>query len=51
MKVTIAMLSCKQVEYDGLEHGITEDLIKKGIPKEDIILAFLPESLRSQVSA
>ncbi|WP_449420163.1 element excision factor XisI family protein [Phormidium nigroviride] len=39
------------IEYDGLEHGITEDLIEKGIPKEHIVLAFLPESLRTQVSA
>ncbi len=31
------------VEYDGIEPGITQDLIAKGIPEERIILAFLPE--------
>jgi hypothetical protein len=32
------------IEYDGLENGITQDLIARGIAKEDIILAFLPDS-------
>jgi hypothetical protein len=31
------------VEYDGMESGITQDLIDKGIPEEDIILAFVPQ--------
>ncbi|MBD2771755.1 XisI protein [Iningainema tapete] len=31
------------VEYDGMESGITQDLIEKGIPEEDIILAFVPQ--------
>lgn len=32
------------IEYDGMETGITQDLINFGIPNEDIILAFqLPE--------
>lgn len=39
------------IEYDGIEHGITQDLIEKGIPEEHIILAFLSESLSSQVLA
>jgi hypothetical protein len=32
------------IEYDGMECGITQDLIDRGIPDRDIILAFLPES-------
>jgi ribosomal protein S4E len=31
------------VEYDGMEPGITQDLIEMGISQERIILAFLPE--------
>lgn len=31
------------IEYDGIEPGITQDLIAQGIPEERIILAFLPE--------
>jgi hypothetical protein len=31
------------IEYDGMESGITQDLIDKGIPEEDIILAFVPQ--------
>ncbi|GAA6615205.1 XisI protein [Scytonema sp. NUACC26] len=31
------------VEYDGMESGITQDLIDKGILEEDIILAFVPQ--------
>lgn len=31
------------IEYDGIEHGITDDLIRRGIPKERIVLSFLPE--------
>jgi phage-related minor tail protein len=32
------------LEYDGMEQGITEDLIAAGIPSSRIVLAFLPES-------
>lgn len=35
------------VEYDGMESGITQDLIDKGIPEKDIILAFVPETATS----
>lgn len=35
------------IEYDGMEHGITQDLIEKGISLDDIVLAFLE---RSQVA-
>ena len=31
------------IEYDGIEHGITDDLIKQGVEEQDIILAFLSE--------
>jgi hypothetical protein len=31
------------IEYDGIEGGITQDLIDRGISKHDIVLAFLPE--------
>jgi len=29
------------IEYDGMECGITQDLMEEGIPQNDIILAFL----------
>lgn len=29
------------IEYDGIEHGIRDELIKRGIPPEKIVLAFL----------
>lgn len=32
------------VEYDGMEPGITQDLIEGEIPEERIVLAFLPEN-------
>jgi len=32
------------IEYDGIEHGITQDLIKRGISQDRIVLAFLPET-------
>ncbi|UKO98582.1 XisI protein [Nostoc sp. UHCC 0870] len=32
------------VEYDGMETGITQDLINRGIPEADIVWAFLPQS-------
>ncbi|MEH1850444.1 MAG: XisI protein [Nostoc sp.] len=32
------------IEYDGIEHGITQDLIVIGVSPADIVLAFLPES-------
>ena len=33
------------IEYDGLENGILNDLIKAGIPENEIILAYLPETI------
>jgi hypothetical protein len=32
------------IEYDGMEQGITQDLIAAGIPPERIVLAFLPDA-------
>ncbi|MFN5863091.1 MAG: XisI protein [Pseudanabaena sp.] len=29
------------IEYDGIVGGITQDLIQRGIPEQDIVLAFL----------
>jgi hypothetical protein len=31
------------IEYDGMEQGITDDLIAAGIAQERIVLAFLPD--------
>lgn len=31
------------IEYDGMEQGITQDLITAGIMPDQIVLAFLPE--------
>ena len=33
------------IEYDGMECGITQNLIDQGLPENDIVLAFLPYSL------
>lgn len=30
------------IEYDGIERGIVDDLIRQGVPQEDIVLEFLP---------
>jgi predicted Co/Zn/Cd cation transporter (cation efflux family) len=32
------------LEYDGMEQGITQDLIQLGVPADQIVLAFLPEA-------
>lgn len=29
------------VEYDGIEHGLVDEFIRRGIPRENIVLAFL----------
>lgn len=34
------------VQQDGTEHGITDELIAKGIPPEQIVLGFHPAELR-----
>jgi hypothetical protein len=30
------------IEYDGIETGITQDLINQGISEEDIVFAYYP---------
>ena len=30
------------IEYDGIEHGIVDDLVNQGVAEHDIVLAFLP---------
>jgi hypothetical protein len=32
------------IEYDGLGYGISEDLVARGIPEDDIVLAYMPEA-------
>ncbi|NET81518.1 MAG: XisI protein [Moorea sp. SIO1F2] len=34
------------LHHDGLDHGITEELLAAGIPKEQIVLAFHPPHIR-----
>ena len=36
------------IHYDGIEDGITEELVAAGIPKDCIVLAFHPPHLRQQ---
>lgn len=31
------------VEYDGIEHGITDDLLQYGVAEQDIVLAFIEQ--------
>jgi len=39
------------IEYDGMERGITQDLIEQGIPQNDIVLAFLSYPLTALSAA
>ena len=39
------------IEYDGLECGISQDLIQQGIPEHDIIFNFLPTTQAPTVHA
>jgi hypothetical protein len=34
------------IQRDGIEYGIANELVEKGIPKEDIVLGFHPPSVR-----
>jgi hypothetical protein len=34
------------IHYDGIEEGITDDLVKAGVPKDRIVLAFHPPHVR-----
>ncbi len=31
------------IEYDGIEHGITDDLVRGGIPEDQIVLAYMTD--------
>jgi hypothetical protein len=31
------------IEYDGIEHGIADDLISEGIPEDQIVLPYMAE--------
>jgi XisI protein len=35
-----------QVRSDGIEDGITKELVERGVPKEDIVLAFHSPEIR-----
>jgi hypothetical protein len=35
------------IHYDGIEDGITDELVALGIPKANIVLAFHPPYVRS----
>ena len=39
------------IEYDGMERGITQDLIEQGISQNDIVLVFLLDSLNALSTA
>jgi hypothetical protein len=40
------------IEYDGTENGVSDELIKRGIPKDKIVFAFLsPTSEKDPVLA
>ena len=32
------------IEYDGIEHGITDDLVRGGIPEDHIVLPYLNDT-------
>lgn len=34
------------IQYDGTEDGVAEELVKAGIPREHIVLAFKPPEVR-----
>jgi hypothetical protein len=34
------------IQYDGTEDGIAEELVKAGIPRDQIVLAFKPPEIR-----
>ncbi len=39
------------IEYDGVEHGIVDDLVRLGIPRDKIVLTFLPVEEATRVRA
>ncbi|WP_366513915.1 element excision factor XisI family protein [Moorena sp. SIOASIH] len=34
------------IHYDGIEDGITDELVATGVPKDRIVLAFHPPDIR-----
>jgi hypothetical protein len=40
-----------RVEYDGIERGIIDDLVRLGIPHDKIVLTFLPAEAETRVPA
>lgn len=34
------------IQYDGIEEGVAEQLVKAGIPRDQIVLAFKPPEVR-----
>jgi hypothetical protein len=34
------------IQHDGIEGGVAEELVEAGIPRDHIVLAFQPPSLR-----
>lgn len=40
------------IEYDGIEHGIIDELVRRGIPADKIVLAFLlPSDTKALIPA
>lgn len=40
-----------RIEYDGVERGIVDDLVRRGIPRDKIVLTFLPVEEETRVPA
>lgn len=34
------------IQYDGIEDGVADELVKRGVPRDDIVLAFQPPEVR-----
>lgn len=40
-----------RVEYDGIERGIVDDLVRLDVPRDRIVLTFLPAEAETRVPA
>ncbi len=38
-----------RVEYDGIERGIIDDLVRLGIPRDKIVPTFLPAEAETRI--
>jgi ketopantoate reductase len=38
------------IQHDGTEDGVAEELVRAGIPRDQIVLAFKPPDIRSHTS-